>query len=211
MLALADRARRAALVTGHYARIERDAEGPLLSRAADPAQGPDVHAVRARPGELDRLRFPLGGLTKPEVREIAARGRLPVAAKPESQDLCFLAGTGRERFLERHGGRRTRPATSSTRRARLGTHHGQRRYTVGQRAGLGRRGRRAAVRARQGRRRATSWWSARARSWRARASSVEDAVAYRDRRARRRGEAPLPLEPPSARGSPARPRDRTGR
>ena len=55
------------------------------------------------PESLARLRFPLGELRKPEVREIAARAGLPVAAKVDSQDLCFLAGTSRARFMERHG------------------------------------------------------------------------------------------------------------
>ena len=56
------------------------------------------------PASLARMRFPLGELTKPEVRRIAADAGLPVASKVDSQDLCFLAGTNRGRFLERHGG-----------------------------------------------------------------------------------------------------------
>ena len=56
------------------------------------------------PASLARMRFPLGELTKPEVREIAAAAGLPVASKADSQDLCFLAGTDRARFLARHGG-----------------------------------------------------------------------------------------------------------
>ena len=61
------------------------------------------------PRMLERVRFPLGELTKPQVREIAREAGLPVADKRESQDLCFLAGTRRERFLARHGGLRERP------------------------------------------------------------------------------------------------------
>ena len=60
------------------------------------------------PELLDRLGFPLTELTKPEVREIAARHDLAVARKPESQDLCFLAGQGKRGFLRRHGGLRER-------------------------------------------------------------------------------------------------------
>ena len=56
------------------------------------------------PASLARLRFPLGELTKPEVRELAREAGLPVADKRESQDLCFLAGTGKSAFLARHGG-----------------------------------------------------------------------------------------------------------
>ena len=60
-------------------------------------------------GTLARLRFPLGELTKPEVRALAAEAELPVASKAESQDLCFLAGTGKAAFLARHGGLDDRP------------------------------------------------------------------------------------------------------
>ena len=63
---------------------------------------------RCRRELLGRLRFPLTELTKPEVREIAARHGLAVAKKPESQDLCFLAGQGKRGFLRRHGGLRER-------------------------------------------------------------------------------------------------------
>ena len=58
---------------------------------------------------LRRMRFPLGDLTKVQVRAIAAEHELPVAAKPDSQDLCFLAGTGRAAFLARHGDLGERP------------------------------------------------------------------------------------------------------
>ena len=91
-----------------------------------------------RPDALARVRFPLGGLTKPQVREIAAAAGLPVAEKRDSQDLCFLAGTSRERFLARHGGVDERPGEVVDARGRvLGRHPGHRRYTVGQRRGLG--------------------------------------------------------------------------
>ena len=91
-----------------------------------------------RPGALARVRFPLGRLTKPQVREIAREAGLPVAEKRESQDLCFLAGTSRERFLARHGEARDRPGDVVDARGRvLGRHPGHRGYTVGQRRGLG--------------------------------------------------------------------------
>jgi tRNA-specific 2-thiouridylase len=84
------------------------------------------------------MRFPLGELTKPRVREIAAQAGLPVADKRDSQDLCFLAGTGRAAFLARHGGLRDRPGDVLDRRGRrLGRHRGHHHFTVGQRRGLG--------------------------------------------------------------------------
>ena len=163
MLALAERLGRGALVTGHYARIERDGEGPLLGARGRPRQGPDLHARRrSRPQLLERVRFPLGELTKPQVRELARAAGLAVADKKESQDLCFMAGTNRERVP------RAPRALGATRRARsstgagrvLGRHRGHRHYTVGQRRGLGVAARRAALRARQGRRARTAWSSA---------------------------------------------------
>jgi tRNA-uridine 2-sulfurtransferase len=138
MLSLAERIGAGALATGHYARIEHDAEGPLLARAADPNKDQTYMLSALPPAALPRVRFPLGALTKPQVREIAAAAGLPVAEKRDSQDLCFLAGTSRERFLARHGGGRERPGEVVDAGGRvLGRHPGHRRYTVGQRRGLG--------------------------------------------------------------------------
>jgi tRNA U34 2-thiouridine synthase MnmA/TrmU len=90
------------------------------------------------PRSLARMRFPLGDLTKPEVRELAAAAGLPVAAKADSQDLCFMAGTDRGRFLARHGGLGDRLGPIVDQEGRvLGRHRGQHRFTVGQRKGLG--------------------------------------------------------------------------
>ena len=90
------------------------------------------------PATLARLRFPLGGLTKPEVRALARAAELPVADKRESQDLCFLAGTGKAAFLARHGGVRDRPGAILDRAGReVGRHAGAHNFTDGQRKGLG--------------------------------------------------------------------------
>ena len=127
-----------ALATGHYARIVDDGYGPLLARAADPRKDQTYMLAGLPPEHLARVRFPLGELTKPEVRELAREAGLPVAAKPESQDLCFLAGTSRERFLARHGQiRERRGEVVDTAGRVLGTHEGHTRFTVGQRKGLG--------------------------------------------------------------------------
>ena len=90
------------------------------------------------PASLARMRFPLGELTKPAVRALAAEAELPVASKADSQDLCFLAGTGRAAFLARHGGARERPGEIVDRGGRvLGRHRGHHGFTVGQRKGIG--------------------------------------------------------------------------
>ena len=94
MLAFADRLGAADLATGHYARVTDDG---LLRAAADPAKDQSYMLAALAPASLARLRFPLGELTKPEVRELARDAGLPVADKRESQDLCFLAGTGKAR------------------------------------------------------------------------------------------------------------------
>ncbi len=138
MLALAARVGADALVTGHYARIAEDGEGPLLTRAADPRKDQSYMLAALRPDVLRRVRFPLGGLTKPAVRDIARAAGLPVAERRESQDLCFLAGTSRERFLVRHAGMPDEPGEVVDQAgAVLGRHRGHRSVTVGQRKGLG--------------------------------------------------------------------------
>jgi tRNA-uridine 2-sulfurtransferase len=138
MIGLADRLGCGSLVTGHYARIADDGEGPLLASAVDPAKDQSYMLSGLATASLGRLRFPLAGLTKPEVREIAARARLQVASKEESQDLCFLAGEGKRSFLERHGGLGERAGEVVDREGNvLGEHKGHHAFTVGQRRGLG--------------------------------------------------------------------------
>jgi tRNA-specific 2-thiouridylase len=140
MLDLADRLGCARLATGHYARTAEidDARGPLLRAAADPAKDQTYMLAALSPASLARLRLPLGELTKPEVRAIAAQAGLPVASKLDSQDLCFMAGTDRARFLARHGGVADRPGPVVDQSGNVvGRHDGQHRFTVGQRRGLG--------------------------------------------------------------------------
>jgi tRNA-specific 2-thiouridylase len=140
MLELADRLGAGRLATGHYARVaERDDErGPLLRVAADPAKDQTYMLAALAPASLARMRFVLGELRKPHVRELAGDAGLPVAAKADSQDLCFLAGTNRQRFLARHGGVGERPGAIVDAHGKvLGSHLGQHRFTVGQRRGIG--------------------------------------------------------------------------
>ena len=139
MLELADRLGCAA--AGHRplrppAEAE-DPRGPLLRLAADPAKDQTYMLSALAPRSLARMRFPLGDLIKPEVREMASAAGLSVADKVDSQDLCFLAGTSRSRFLARHGGLERRPGEIvDVDGACLGQHDGQHNFTVGQRRGL---------------------------------------------------------------------------
>jgi tRNA-uridine 2-sulfurtransferase len=138
MVDLAERLGAGRLVTGHYARIVDDESGPLLAAAADRAKDQSYMLAALPPELLGRLGFPLTELSKPEVRGIAARHGLAVAKKPESQDLCFLAGQGKARFLRRHAGMGEREGRVVDRTGRtLGRHRGQHNFTVGQRRGLG--------------------------------------------------------------------------
>ncbi len=138
MIDLAERVGATHLVTGHYARIVDDGAGLLLAAAADRAKDQSYMLAALPPALLGRVRFPLTELSKPEVRAIAARHRLAVAGKPESQDLCFLAGQGKERFLRRHAGlgKRTGEVRDRSGRA-IGQHSGHHNFTVGQRRGIG--------------------------------------------------------------------------
>lgn len=128
------------LATGHYARTaEADhPDGPLLRAAADTAKDQTYMLAALAPDSLARMRFPLGELTKPEVRRMAEAAGLPVASKADSQDLCFLAGTDRARFLARHGDLAEADGEIVDRRGNvLGRHRGQHLFTVGQRRGIG--------------------------------------------------------------------------
>jgi tRNA-specific 2-thiouridylase len=138
MVDLAERVGAGRLLTGHYARIVEDGDGPLLAGAADQAKDQSYMLAALPPELLGRLGFPLTELTKPEVREIAARHGLAVARKAESQDLCFLAGQGKRGFLRRHGGLRERDGAIVDSAGRtLGRHRGHHDFTVGQRRGIG--------------------------------------------------------------------------
>lgn len=135
MLALGSRLGSGSLATGHYARVK---DGRLLRMAADVGKDQSYVLSALAPESLARLRFPLGGMRKPQVRALALEAGLSVARKPDSQDLCFLAGTRQGAFLERHGGLGIRPGPIlDTLGTVLGEHRGAHMFTVGQRHGLG--------------------------------------------------------------------------
>jgi tRNA-specific 2-thiouridylase len=137
MLELADALGAARLATGHYARIRRDANGPLLAMSAEPRKDQTYMLARLSPESLERVWFPLGEAeAKEEVREVARHARLAIAEKPDSQDLCFLAGVGKEALLQRQGLKSEPGDIVDERGTVLGRHQGQQAFTVGQRRGL---------------------------------------------------------------------------
>jgi tRNA-specific 2-thiouridylase len=157
------------VATGHYARVRYDVERGrwLLLRGVNPAKDQSYFLFELTQEQLSYALFPLGAMTKPEVRAIAEAAGLPTAQKPESQEICFIPDGNYARFIERYlaeepsgdasennlpvlnssGGEH--PATDaarlplapgeivSTTGEVLGRHHGIHRYTVGQRRGLG--------------------------------------------------------------------------
>ena len=129
------------LATGHYARIERAADGsPALCRAVDSSKDQSYALALMPPAALPRVAFPLGGLQKDEVRAHGRRLGLELWDKPESMDLCFVPDGDYAGFITKNLGetRGTEPgAIENARGERLGTHQGILHYTVGQRRGLG--------------------------------------------------------------------------
>ena len=126
-----------ALATGHYARRLAGPDGPELHRAVDAERDQSYFLFATTRDQLAYLRFPLGGMRKQAVRGEARRLALPAAAKPDSQDICFVPDGGYARIVER-----LRPGAAEPgdivdlRGRRLGGHDGTINFTVGQRRGL---------------------------------------------------------------------------
>ena len=126
------------IVTGHYARIEQTENGFLLKKAADPSKDQTYVLYMLTQAQLARILFPLGGLTKPQVREIAEAQGFVNAHKRESQDICFVPDGDYARVIEAQTGIQPEPGDFVDRQGNvLGRHQGIIRYTVGQRRGLG--------------------------------------------------------------------------
>lgn len=125
------------LATGHYARLERAGGRTRLRKGLDFRKDQSYFLLPEHPEGLEHVLFPLGGLTKPAVRELAARFSLPVRDKAESQDVCFVPEGDLAGFLAgRLGAPSAGEVVDSSGRV-LGRHRGIHRYTVGQRKGLG--------------------------------------------------------------------------
>jgi tRNA-specific 2-thiouridylase len=127
------------MATGHYIRRRTGRFGPEMHRASDPARDQSYFLFATTPAQLEFLRFPLGDLgSKAETRALAARHGLPVADKPDSQDICFVPDGNYAAVIEKLRPGAARPGEIVDTAGRvLGTHTGLIHYTIGQRRGLG--------------------------------------------------------------------------
>lgn len=126
-----------AMATGHYVRRAEGADGPQLLRAVDPARDQSYFLFATTREQLEFLRFPLGGLPKPEVRRVAAELGLAAADKPDSQDICFVPEGRYTTVIDRLRPHGAEPGDVVHMDGRvLGRHEGVTRYTIGQRRGL---------------------------------------------------------------------------
>ncbi len=127
-----------ALATGHYVRRADGADGPELLKAADPSRDQSYFLFATTRPQLDLLRFPLGDMEKTSTRGLARKFRLPVSAKPDSQDICFVPDGDYGTLVAK-----LRPGAAlpgdivAVDGSVLGHHQGVIHYTVGQRKGLG--------------------------------------------------------------------------
>jgi tRNA-specific 2-thiouridylase len=126
-----------ALATGHYVRRLVGEHGPELHRATDSTRDQSYFLFGTTAEQLDFLRFPLGGLTKPETRALAERFDLPVAAKPDSQDICFVPNGDYASVVQKLRPQAAEPGEVVDLAGNvIGQHEGIMRFTVGQRRGL---------------------------------------------------------------------------
>ena len=123
-----------AMATGHYARIVAGPLGPELHAAADPLKDQSYMLYHLSASRLARLRFPLGEMTKVETRSHAVEFGLPVAAKPDSQEICFVPPGRTAEYLAERLPVAAGPMVDRAGRE-VGTHRGTPLYTVGQRTG----------------------------------------------------------------------------
>ena len=129
-----------AVATGHYARVEETTDGPVLKKALDPDKDQSYMLWGLRRRDLPQVRFPLGDRSKRDTRDTVRRRGMTVAAKRESQDVCFVPRGRYGEFLQARRGDalQTTPGDIVDRAGVvLGRHRGAAYYTVGQRRGLG--------------------------------------------------------------------------
>lgn len=134
----ADRLGCGRVLTGHYARVQRDEAGSVLARGVDPRKDQSYMLYRLAPATLERLMLPLGEMAKTEVRAIAREAGFSAADRPESQDACFIPDGDVAGFVGARHPEAVVPGEIVDRKGVVvGEHSGLAGYTVGQRRGLG--------------------------------------------------------------------------
>lgn len=138
LLEEAERMGASYLATGHYVRIMGSDKGFIVRKGVDESKDQSYFLYQLNQQQLSRLLFPLGGLLKTEVREMARAGNFPVKNRPESQDLCFVADNNYRRFIEDYspGAFKKGPIVDANGKV-LGHHNGLPGFTIGQRRGIG--------------------------------------------------------------------------
>lgn len=139
LVQVADRLEAAHVATGHYVSLEEESSGRFqLRKARDLRKDQSYFLFNLTQDQLSRAMFPLGEYSKSEVRDIARRLNLPVAEKPESQELCFLQGESQGAFIQRHiPNLSLKGSLVDSDGAEVGAHNGIENFTIGQRRGLG--------------------------------------------------------------------------
>ncbi|HVM35005.1 MAG TPA: tRNA 2-thiouridine(34) synthase MnmA [Actinomycetota bacterium] len=126
------------LATGHYAQVRHERGRHRLFRGADPSKDQSYVLWMLGPGDLTRVRFPVGSMRKADTRALAASLGLRTAAKPDSQEICFVRGGDLDRYVDEQLAPAAAPGPIVDTAGKLvGEHRGIARYTVGQRRGLG--------------------------------------------------------------------------
>lgn len=138
LLRLADQKDCDVLVTGHYAKVEKSGGQYVLKKAADLKKDQSYFLYTLTPEQLERVRFPLGDYTKPEIREIAERLGFVNAKRKDSQDICFVPDGDYAKVIAEYSGKAYPAGVFLDLKGNvLGKHSGLINYTVGQRKGLG--------------------------------------------------------------------------
>jgi len=126
------------LATGHYAQIDRVDGIYRLCKGLDPQKDQSYVLYMLGQNELRQVQFPIGGYTKPQVRQMARKRNLPIADRDESMEICFVTDDDYRRFLRQHAAQAIQPGPIFDIAGReIGQHKGLPFYTVGQRRGLG--------------------------------------------------------------------------
>lgn len=123
--------------TGHYASVKQIGDRLYLATAKDPVKDQTDFLAQISYPQLSHIMFPLGEMTKQEVREMAREARLPNASRKDSQGICFLGKIDYSDFLARQLGEKEGPVIEIETGKKIGTHRGYWFYTIGQRKGLG--------------------------------------------------------------------------